>query len=159
MGGTLHITSGPAISHKGELAGESFDIGENALYNAKALTTFELPVGLKTIKTGLFKGCSGLKTIVVPNTVSSIAAGAFQGCVSLATVNFAEGNDGNPLVLEDGSYSKTHSGEGSSMVDTTIYTGAFGYYYEKRWATGGRTVEKGCISLTFFVIAGFHEAA
>lgn len=137
-----------AVSFNGELAGESFDIGENALYNAKALTTFELPVGLKTIKTGLFKGCSGLKTIVVPNTVSSIAAGAFQGCVSLATVNFAEGNDGNPLVLEDGSYSKTHSGEGSSMVDTTIYTGAFGYYYEKRWATGGRTVEKGCISLT-----------
>lgn len=137
-----------SVSFNGELASESFDIGENALYNAKALTTFELPVGLKTIKTGLFKGCSGLKTIVVPNTVSSIAAGAFQGCVSLATVNFAEGNDGNPLVLEDGSYSKTHSGEGSSMVDTTIYTGAFGYYYEKRWATGGRTVEKGCISLT-----------
>ena len=137
-----------AVSFNGELAGESFDIGENALYNAKALTTFELPVGLKTIKTGLFKGCSGLKTIVVPNTVSSIAAGAFQGCVSLATVNFAEGNDGNPLVLEDGSYSKTHSGNGSDMVDTTIYTGAFGYYYERRWVTGGRTVEKGCISLT-----------
>ena len=137
-----------SVSFNGELASESFDIGENALYNAKALTTFELPVGLKTIKTGLFKGCSGLKTIVVPNTVSSIAAGAFQGCVSLATVNFAEGNDGNPLVLEDGSYSTTHSGNGSDMVDTTIYTGAFGYYYERRWATGGRTVEKGCISLT-----------
>ena len=137
-----------SVSFNGELASESFDIGENALYNAKALTTFELPVGLKTIKTGLFKGCSGLKTIVVPNTVSSIAAGAFQGCVSLATVNFAEGNDGNPLVLEDGSYSKTHSGTGSDMVDTTIYTGAFGYYYERRWVTGGRTVEKGCISLT-----------
>lgn len=137
-----------SVSFNGELASESFDIGENALYNAKALTTFELPVGLKTIKTGLFKGCSGLKTIVVPNTVSSIAAGAFQGCVSLATVNFAEGNDGNPLVLEDGSYSTTHSGNGSSMVDTTIYTGAFGYYYERRLGTGGRTVEKGCISLT-----------
>ena len=137
-----------SVSFNGELAGESFDIGENALYNAKALTTFELPVGLKTIKTGLFKGCSDLKTIVVPNTVSSIAAGAFQGCVSLATVNFAEGNDGNPLVLEDGSYSTTHSGTGSDMVDTTIYTGAFGYYYERRWVTGGRTVEKGCISLT-----------
>lgn len=137
-----------SVSFNGELASEAFDIGENALYNAKALTTFELPVGLKTIKTGLFKGCSGLKTIVVPNTVSSIAAGAFQGCVSLATVNFAEGNDGNPLVLEDGSYSTTHSGTGSDMVDTTIYTGAFGYYYERRWVTGGRTVEKGCISLT-----------
>lgn len=137
-----------SVSFNGELASESFDIGENALYNAKALTTFELPVGLKTIKTGLFKGCSGLKTIVVPNTVSSIAAGAFQGCVSLATVNFAEGNDGNPLVLEDGSYSTTHSGTGSDMVDTTIYTGAFGYYYERRWVTGGRIVEKGCISLT-----------
>ena len=137
-----------AVSFNGELAGESFDIGENALYNAKALTTFELPVGLKTIKTGLFKGCSGLKTIVVPNTVSSIAAGAFQGCVSLATVNFAEGNDGNPLVLEDGSYSQTHSGNGSDGEDITIYVGAFGYYYEKRWATGGRIVEKGCISLT-----------
>lgn len=136
-----------SVSFNGELASESFDIGENALYNAKALTTFELPVGLKTIKTGLFKGCSGLKTIVVPNTVSSIAAGAFQGCVSLATVNFAEGNDGNPLVLEDGSYSTTHSGNGSDMVDTTIYTGAFGYYYERRWVTGGRIVEKGCISL------------
>lgn len=137
-----------SVSFNGELASEAFDIGENALYNATALTTFELPVGLKTIKTGLFKGCSGLKTIVVPNTVSSIAAGAFQGCVSLATVNFAEDNDGNPLVLEDGSYSTTHSGTGSDMVDTTIYTGAFGYYYERRWVTGGRTVEKGCISLT-----------
>lgn len=136
-----------SVSFNGELASESFDIGENALYNAKALTTFELPVGLKTIKTGLFKGCSGLKTIVVPNTVSSIAAGAFQGCVSLATVNFAEGNDGNPLVLEDGSYSKTHSGNGSDGEDTTIYVGAFGYYYERRWVTGGRIVEKGCISL------------
>ena len=137
-----------SVSFNGELAGESFDIGENALYNAKALTTFELPVGLKTIKTGLFKGCSGLKTIVVPNTVSSIAAGAFQGCVSLSTVDFAEGNDANPLELEDGSYSKTHSGTGSDGEDTTIYVGAFGYYYEKSWVTGGRTVEKGCISLT-----------
>lgn len=137
-----------AVSFNGELAGEAFDIGENALYNAKALTTFELPVGLKTIKTGLFKGCSGLKTIVVPNTVSSIAAGAFQGCVSLATVDFAEGNDENPLKLEDGSYSKTHSGNGSDGEDTTIYVGAFGYYYERRWVTGGRIVEKGCISLT-----------
>lgn len=137
-----------SVSFNGELASEAFDIGENALYNATALTTFELPVGLKTIKTGLFKGCSGLKTIVVPNTVSSIAAGAFQGCVSLATVNFAEGNDGNPLELKDGSYSTTHSGNGSDMVDTTIYTGAFGYYYERRWVTGGRIVEKGCISLT-----------
>ena len=137
-----------SVSFNGELASEAFDIGENALYNAKALTTFELPVGLKTIKTGLFKGCSGLKTIVVPNTVSSIAAGAFQGCVSLATVNFAEGNDANPLELEDGSYSKTHSGTGSDGEDTTIYVGAFGYYYEKSWVTGGRTVEKGCISLT-----------
>lgn len=137
-----------SVSFNGELASEAFDIGENALYNATALTTFELPVGLKTIKTGLFKGCSGLKTIVVPNTVSSIAAGAFQGCVSLATVNFAEGNDGNPLVLEDGSYSKTHSGNGSDGEDTTIYVGAFGYYYERRWVTGGRIVEKGCISLT-----------
>lgn len=137
-----------SVSFNGELAGESFDIGENALYNAKALTTFELPVGLKTIKTGLFKGCSGLKTIVIPNTVSSIAAGAFQGCVSLSTVNFAEGNDGNPLELEDGSYTKTHSGTGSDGEDTTIYTGAFGYYYEKSWVTGGRKVEKGCISLT-----------
>lgn len=137
-----------SVSFNGELASESFDIGENALYNATALTTFELPVGLKTIKTGLFKGCSGLKTIVVPNTVSSIAAGAFQGCVSLSTVNFAEGNDGNPLELKDGSYSTTHSGNGSDMVDTTIYTGAFGYYYERRLGTGGRTVEKGCISLT-----------
>lgn len=143
-----HNTGVTSVSFNGELASEAFDIGENALYNATALTTFELPVGLKTIKPGLFKGCSGLKTIVVPNTVSSIAAGAFQGCVSLATVNFAEGNDGNPLVLEDGSYSKTHSGNGSDMVDTTIYTGAFGYYYERRWVTGGRTVEKGCISLT-----------
>lgn len=137
-----------SVSFNGELAGESFDIGENALYNAKALTTFELPVGLKTIKTGLFKGCSGLKTIVIPNTVSSIAAGAFQGCVSLSTVDFAEGNDANPLELEDGSYSKTHSGTGSDGEDTTIYVGAFGYYYEKSWVTGGRIVEKGCISLT-----------
>lgn len=136
-----------SVSFNGELASESFDIGENALYNAKALTTFELPVGLKTIKTGLFKGCSGLKTIVVPNTVSSIAAGAFQGCVSLATVNFAEGNDGNPLVLEDGSYSRTTTPNTPPEV-TTLYTGVFGYYREWNNNRGTKTVTRGCISLT-----------
>ena len=136
-----------SVSFNGELAGESFDIGENALYNAKALTTFELPVGLKTIKTGLFKGCSGLKTIVVPNTVSSIAAGAFQGCVSLATVDFAEGNDENPLKLEDGSYSRTTTPNTPPEV-TTLYTGVFGYYREWNNNRGTKTVTRGCISLT-----------
>ena len=136
-----------AVSFNGELAGESFDIGENALYNAKALTTFELPVGLKTIKTGLFKGCSDLKSVVIPNTVSSIAAGAFQGCVSLATVDFAEGNDENPLKLEDGSYSQTTTPNTPPEV-TTLYTGVFGYYREWNNNRGTKTVTRGCISLT-----------
>ncbi len=132
-----------SVSFNGELAGESFDIGENALYNAKALTTFELPVGLKTIKTGLFKGCSGLETIVIPNTVSSIAAGAFQGCVSLATVDFAEGNDENPLVLEDGSSTSTSGGSSS----TGTFTGAFSYYTKTTGSSSSQSNES-CISLT-----------
>lgn len=136
-----------SVSFNGELASESFDIGENALYNAKALTTFELPVGLKTIKTGLFKGCSDLKSVVIPNTVSSIAAGAFQGCVSLATVDFAEGNDENPLKLEDGSYSRTTTPNTPPEV-TTLYTGVFGYYREWNNNRGTKTVTRGCISLT-----------
>lgn len=134
-----------SVSFNGELASEAFDIGENALYNAKALTTFELPVGLKTIKTGLFKGCSGLKTIVVPNTVSSIAAGAFQGCVSLATVNFAEGNDGNPLRLEDGTTTARSNGVASSGT----FTGAFSYYSKGDGSSGSSSISnESCISLT-----------
>ncbi|MGN1062064.1 MAG: leucine-rich repeat domain-containing protein, partial [Candidatus Scatosoma sp.] len=131
------------VKFDGALAGD-FEIGENALYKASALTTFELPEGLSTIKAGLFKDCSDLTGIVVPNTVTSIEAGAFEGCVSLSNLTFAPGNDDIPLTLGDGEYSSSFSG--SSGFNK--YTGVFSYYYEGTGSDSNTKKLKSCISLT-----------
>lgn len=129
------------VKFDGPLSGD-FVIGENALYKAAALTTFELPQGLTKIVKGLFKDCSDLTGIVVPNTVTSIEAGAFEGCVSLSNLTFEEGNDDTPLTLEDGTYSESSSGPSHY----TTYKGVFSYYYE---VSGyGQSKElKSCIAL------------
>ncbi|MGN1051867.1 MAG: leucine-rich repeat domain-containing protein, partial [Candidatus Scatosoma sp.] len=129
------------VKFDGPLSGD-FKIGENALYKAAALTTFELPQGLTKIVKGLFKDCSDLTGIVVPNTVTSIEAGAFEGCVSLSNLTFEEGNDNTPLTLEDGTY---ESVTGSYGTSTYIYTGVFAYFKDDSVSSD---VLKSCVSLT-----------
>lgn len=55
------------------------------------------------MKTGLFNNCTSLVTLTIPNTVSRMEVNIFIGCTNLANIIFEEGNESNPLVLDEGS--------------------------------------------------------
>jgi len=45
-----------------------------------------LPLSLKEIEEGCFKGCSALEEVIIPNNVNKIGKSAFEGCGSLKKV-------------------------------------------------------------------------
>ena len=79
------------------------EIGADAFSGCQKLATITLPAGLKTMKTGLFNNCTSLVTLTIPNTVSRMEVNIFIGCTNLANIIFEEGNESNPLVLDEGS--------------------------------------------------------
>ena len=62
------------------------------------------------MKTGLFNNCTSLVTLTIPNTVSRMEVNIFIGCTNLANIIFEEGNESNPLVLDEGSADNVASG-------------------------------------------------
>ena len=52
-----------------------------------AITSVSLPVGLTTIGTNAFNGCSNLTSINIPTNVASIGPRAFNGCSNLTSIN------------------------------------------------------------------------
>ena len=49
-------------------------------------TDIVVPVGVTSIGSSAFKGCSGLTSVTIPNSVTSIGAGAFEGCSGLEEI-------------------------------------------------------------------------
>jgi len=55
--------------------------------NADSISgSLELPLGVSTIKAGVFGSCGKLSKVTIPETVTTIGAHAFDGCSSLASV-------------------------------------------------------------------------
>lgn len=54
--------------------------------NGKAITRYEIPVGMTQISRNAFKDWVGLKEIIIPNTVTLIDTQAFNGCTGLTNV-------------------------------------------------------------------------
>ena len=87
------------------------EIGADAFSGCQKLATITLPAGLKTMKTGLFNNCTSLVTLTIPNTVNRMEVNIFIGCTNLANIIFEEGNESNPLVLDEGSADNVASGQ------------------------------------------------
>lgn len=66
-------------------------IRSDAFHSCEALSSIELPCGLKIIDTNAFSNCSALQKIAVPSTVESVGYGAFDCCLTLESVGLGEG--------------------------------------------------------------------
>ena len=62
------------------------NIGSNAFYNCKNLTTITIPNSVTSIGNNVFTKCSALTSVTLPNTVTSIEWGAFENCSGLTSV-------------------------------------------------------------------------
>lgn len=60
-------------------------IGDYAFEKAGKLTEIILPIGLDTLKDGVFNQC-GLKRVVMPHTVTTISNGVFKNCGNMAII-------------------------------------------------------------------------
>jgi len=56
------------------------DIGDQAFYGCRKLTSVTIPNSVTNIGSGAFSGCYNLPSITIPNSVISIGEGAFMGC-------------------------------------------------------------------------------
>lgn len=73
-------------------------IGQGAFGRQKALTSIELPEGVKTISGAAFADCEALKNVTIPASVEIIGtleenSSVFDGCTSLEEVSFAENSN------------------------------------------------------------------
>ena len=61
------------------------------LYNAddKPMTTLEIPAGVTTIGTDVFRNAANVEHVIIPASVATIQPTAFSGCTSLADISFA----------------------------------------------------------------------
>ena len=57
-----------------------------AFSGCTSLTSVVLPNSVKTIDSEAFTGCTSLKSVVIPNSVERISSGAFEGCSSLTSI-------------------------------------------------------------------------
>ncbi len=96
-------------------------VGKRAFADCTSLVSVSLP-NLEVIEEKLFKGCKKLESFTVANTVKTIKSGAFMQCCNYynndkwypnkqLNLEFEEGNDDLPLVIEDN----------SSQYDATFY--------------------------------------
>ncbi len=94
--------------------GSELTIDPQAFYDCSALTSVELPNGLKTIPEGLFYFCDALTTISVPSTVTLIKNKAFSSCTALTTIEFKPGTEAlefeGTTMNSDGTYTSMFTG-------------------------------------------------
>ena len=62
------------------------EIGEEAFYGCKGLTSITIPNSVTSIGEFAFLGCESLTSITFPNSVTSIGEWAFYECKGLATI-------------------------------------------------------------------------
>ncbi len=70
--------------------GSVTSIGDNAFYQASALTQIDLPENLTSIGESAFYYCTGLKEIVLPETLKSIGNSAFANCSGIKSLVIPE---------------------------------------------------------------------
>ena len=61
-------------------------IGEEAFYKCRSLTSIVIPQSVTSIKSGAFSGCEGLSAIEIPNSVVEIGKNAFAYCSNLTSI-------------------------------------------------------------------------
>ncbi len=67
------------------------EIGNNAFYGCRGLTSIIMPNLVARIGTGAFQGCSKLTgTLTIPNSVTSINKNAFCGCRELSSIKIPD---------------------------------------------------------------------
>jgi hypothetical protein len=62
------------------------NIGEDAFFGCRGLTSVTIPNSVTTIGGSAFYGCSGMTFVTIPNSVTTIGRGAFEGCSSLTSI-------------------------------------------------------------------------
>ncbi|MBQ4140415.1 MAG: leucine-rich repeat protein [Clostridia bacterium] len=61
-------------------------IGRLAFNNQTALTSFDIPQGIRSIDCGAFQGCSNLKNVTLPDSICYIGSYAFNNCYALTSI-------------------------------------------------------------------------
>lgn len=49
-----------------------------------------IPEGVKEIKAGAFRNCTGLTSVIIPNSVTSIGEGAFANCTNMISISIPQ---------------------------------------------------------------------
>ena len=67
-------------------------VGNGLFYQCTSLSsvTFAEPLGIKTINTGTFAGCSALTSLTIPSGITAIGDGGIQDCRNLRTVTIPD---------------------------------------------------------------------
>lgn len=109
------------------------EIGPNAFYLCKSLSSINFPNGLKSIASSAFYGCSKLTAITIPESVTTVADYAFLACSSLNTitinsdhiVNRAYLGSSVGLTSKFGNYVTTyHLGDSITGIGTHAFQGS-----------------------------------
>jgi uncharacterized repeat protein (TIGR02543 family) len=91
---------------------------------AKALTTYEIPNFVTTIKSYAFEGCSGLTSITIPDSVTSIGRYAFEGCSGLTSITIP----GSVTSIEDYAFYGCTSLKSVYFTDDAPEIGDYAFY-------------------------------
>ena len=68
------------------------EIGEDAFWGCKSLTSITIPKSVTQIGKGAFSRCSSLTSIAIPPSVTEIGYRAFSGCSSLTSITVSKDN-------------------------------------------------------------------
>ena len=94
-------------------------IGSYAFQGCSAITSVTIPSSLTSIGETVFSDCSGLTSISIPGSVTSIGNGVFDNCTSLKDLRIEDGNE----VLTLGKNSKSGKGLFYDSPLNTLYLG------------------------------------
>ena len=66
-------------------------MGSGVFNGCTALRTVDIHEGCEIIAQGAFYGCNKLQSVVIPNSVPTVGGSAFSGCTSLTTATIGDG--------------------------------------------------------------------